>query len=142
MDNQEIRIRTASLQDAKELLEIYRPYVEHTAITFEYTPPTEEKFAGRIRGVLSKYPYLVAEGKGKILGYAYVSSFKEREAYDWAVENGYQFVDLNAVPTRTLSARVLTPEGETLTDGFTVNWYEAGGTTPARPGPVCGREPI
>ena len=86
MDNQEIRIRTASLQDAKELLEIYRPYVEHTAITFEYTPPTEEKFAGRIRGVLSKYPYLVAEGKGKILGYAYVSSFKEREAYDWAVE--------------------------------------------------------
>lgn len=29
---------------------------------------------------MSKYPYLVAEGKGKILGYAYVSSFKEREA--------------------------------------------------------------
>ena len=94
MDNQEIRIRTASLQDAKELLEIYRPYVEHTAITFEYTPPTEEEFAGRIRGVLSKYPYLVAEGNGKILGYAYVSSFNEREAYDWAVETSI-YVDQN-----------------------------------------------
>ena len=65
-----------------------------------------------------------------------VHGYENSTAYDWAVENGYQFVDLNAVPTRTLSARVLTPEGETLTDGFTVNWYEAGGTTPAGTGAV------
>ena len=89
-----MQIRRARENDAEALLKIYAPYVEHTAITFEYTPPTEEEFAGRIRGVLSKYPYLVAEGKGKILGYAYVSSFKEREAYDWAVETSI-YVDQN-----------------------------------------------
>ena len=32
----ELSIRTASAEDAAGLLEIYRPYVEHTAITFEY----------------------------------------------------------------------------------------------------------
>jgi phosphinothricin acetyltransferase len=32
----EIQIRTARVQDAGKLLEIYTPYVEKTAITFEY----------------------------------------------------------------------------------------------------------
>ena len=31
-----MEIRLATPQDAEELLEIYRYYVEHTAITFEY----------------------------------------------------------------------------------------------------------
>lgn len=42
--------------------------------------------AGRIRHTLQKYPYLVAERDGTILGYAYVGPFHERAAYDWAVE--------------------------------------------------------
>ena len=33
----DIRIRTACGGDAQALLEIYAPYVEHTAITFEKT---------------------------------------------------------------------------------------------------------
>ena len=94
MDHQEIRIRAAVPEDAKALLEIYRPYVEHTAITFEYEVPTEEEFERRIRAVLSRYPYLVAEWDGKAAGYAYASPFKEREAYDWAVETSI-YVDQN-----------------------------------------------
>lgn len=90
----EIRIRAVTLEDAKELLEIYRPYVEHTAITFEYETPSAEEFRERIQKVLGKFPYLAAEGDGKILGYAYVSSFKERAAYDWAVETSI-YVDEN-----------------------------------------------
>ena len=43
-----VRIRRAKPEDARELLEIYRPYVEHTAITFEWEMPTEEEFRGRI----------------------------------------------------------------------------------------------
>ena len=90
----EIRIRAVTLEDAKELLGIYRPYVEHTAITFEYETPSAEEFRERIQKVLGKFPYLAAEGDGKILGYAYVSSFKERAAYDWAVETSI-YVDEN-----------------------------------------------
>jgi phosphinothricin acetyltransferase len=85
-ENNEITIRTATVQDAKKLLEIYAPYVEHTAITFEYEVPTVDEFRRRIENVLRKYPYLVAEKDGELLGYAYAGPFKERAAYDWAVE--------------------------------------------------------
>ena len=86
MKPEQLEIRTATERDAKALLDIYAPYVEQTAITFEYEVPTLTEFRARIRHTLEKYPYLVAEREGKILGYAYVSSFKERAAYDWAVE--------------------------------------------------------
>lgn len=79
-------IRAAAPEDAEALLEIYRPYVEETAITFEYEVPAPEEFRERIRHVLCRYPYLVAEQDGEIVGYAYAGAFKERAAYDWAVE--------------------------------------------------------
>lgn len=86
MKTAEINIRIASEQDAEALLGIYAPYVEETAITFEYAVPTVEEFAERMRRVLRRYPYLAAECAGEIVGYAYVSPFHERAAYDWAVE--------------------------------------------------------
>ena len=89
-----ITIRTATLSDAQALLNIYSPYVEHTAITFEYVVPSVEEFASRIKNTLQKYPYLVAEKNGRLLGYAYASPFHERPAYDWAVETSI-YVDQN-----------------------------------------------
>ena len=82
----ELTIRMAKSSDARELLEIYGPYVENTAISFEYTVPSVDEFACRIEKTLQFYPYLVAEIDGRIVGYAYVSPFKEREAYAWAGE--------------------------------------------------------
>ena len=87
MENNDIHIRVASEDDAEEILAIYAPYVIKTAITFEYEVPTLKEFRGRIRHTLQKYPYLVAEQNGKILGYAYVGPFHDRAAYEWAVEN-------------------------------------------------------
>ena len=81
-----ITLRTAALPDAERLLEIYRPYVEETAITFEYDVPTIDEFRGRMTRVLEKYPYLVAERDGTIVGYAYAGPFVGRAAYDWSVE--------------------------------------------------------
>ena len=86
MDKKDIRIRVAKEQDAKEILNIYAPYVEQTAITFEYEIPSLRDFKERIHHTLQKYPYLVAEMEGEILGYAYVSAFHARAAYDWCVE--------------------------------------------------------
>ncbi len=82
-----ITIRDVRLEDSAELLTIYRPYVEKTAITFEYEVPSEEEFRNRIANILVKYPYLAAVNEQKeIVGYAYVSAFKGRKAYDWSVE--------------------------------------------------------
>ena len=81
-----IRIRTARPEDAIELLEIYAPYVRETAVTYEYTVPSKEEFASRIRRIMEKYPYLVAEKDGEILGYAYAGAFHPRAAYAWDAE--------------------------------------------------------
>lgn len=91
---QPVSISTAAPEDARELLAIYAPYVEKTAITFEYQVPSLEEFSRRIRHVLQKYPYLCARQDGRILGYAYAESFKERAAYDWSVETSI-YVDRN-----------------------------------------------
>ena len=86
MFSKDIRIRTAGIHDAQALLEIYAPYVRNTAITFEYEVPKLADFQKRIENTLKKYPYIVAEADGEILGYAYTGAFKERAAYDWSAE--------------------------------------------------------
>ena len=67
--NKQIRIRIATVQDAAALLDIYAPYVENTAITFEYTVPSVQEFEHRISNILQTYPYLVAEIDNEIVGY-------------------------------------------------------------------------
>lgn len=86
MEENALRVRLATEADAEELLAIYAPYVEDTAISFEYEVPSVEEFRGRIRHTLERFPYLAAEDGRGIAGYAYVSSFKERAAYSWSVE--------------------------------------------------------
>lgn len=85
MDEQ-IKLRTAAVSDAEEILAVYAPYVKATAITFEYDVPSLAEFTGRIEKTLQKYPYIVAERAGEILGYAYTGAFVGRAAYDWSAE--------------------------------------------------------
>lgn len=84
--DKDIIIREVSLMDAPELVEVYRPYVEKTAITFEYEVPSVEEFTDRIKNISAKYPYLVVEQDGRIIGYAYTSAFHVRKAYEWSAE--------------------------------------------------------
>ncbi|HFI0076683.1 TPA: N-acetyltransferase family protein [Streptococcus suis] len=81
-----IEIRNAQVEDAANLVAIYAPYVEKTAITFETQVPAVEDFANRIEKTLKKFPYLVAVEEGQIVGYAYASTYYARAAYDWTVE--------------------------------------------------------
>lgn len=79
-------IRPATLQDVRKILEIYGWYIENTAITFEYTIPTEQAFSDRMKNIMSRYPYLVAECDGQLLGYAYAAPYITRKACDWSCE--------------------------------------------------------
>jgi len=79
-------IRVAVAADAPAIQAIYAPMVEHTAISFEQEVPTVEEIAQRIAATLHTYPYLVAERDGQILGYAYASQHRVREAYRWSVD--------------------------------------------------------
>lgn len=86
LENSERVIRIATEADMLRLLEIYAYYVEETSITFEWGVPSLEEFTGRYQTIIQKYPYLVMEEGGVIVGYAYANTFKGRKAYDWGVE--------------------------------------------------------
>ncbi|WHE86119.1 GNAT family N-acetyltransferase [Lachnoanaerobaculum gingivalis] len=82
----DISIRSANPEDAKELLKIYAYYVTDTAISFETEVPSEEEFKLRIEEVLKSYPFIVACKDDEILGYAYLHSFVGRKAYELSAE--------------------------------------------------------
>ena len=79
-------IRPVQLSDAAAIRAIYQPYVTETAITFEVDVPTVQEFESRITKTLPQFPYLVAEVDGKVVGYAYASTYYARAAYDWTTE--------------------------------------------------------
>ena len=79
-------IRLAAETDLPRILAIYAPYVEHTTISFEYTPPTPDEFRQRFLKITARFPWLVWEEQGEILGYAYACAPFERAAYQWCCE--------------------------------------------------------
>ena len=81
-----LRIRPATRSDAEALVAIYAPYVQNTAITYEYEVPSVAEFGRRIETYSAKFPYLVAELGGVPVGYAYASPLGSRPAFDWSVE--------------------------------------------------------
>ncbi|MBI4564734.1 MAG: N-acetyltransferase [Planctomycetes bacterium] len=79
-------LRVAAEQDAAQIQSIYAPVVRDTAISFEIVPPSAEEMAGRMAKISQKYPWLVCEDQGEILGYAYAGPHRERVAYQWSAE--------------------------------------------------------
>ena len=51
-------------------------------VSFELEPPTPEQMAARIEAALARHAWLVLEDDGRVLGYAYGSTFNPRAAYD------------------------------------------------------------
>lgn len=79
-------IRLANPTDAAALLAIYAPYIRNTSITFETAIPAVGDFANRIRSYMENWPWLVFEQDEQVVGYAYASRYRDREAYQWSIE--------------------------------------------------------
>lgn len=79
-------IRDARRSDVPAMLAIYAPFVEHTAVSFEYDVPTEAEFARRLEEHQAAFPWLVCEENGTVMGYAYAGRAFERAAYGWNAE--------------------------------------------------------
>lgn len=81
-----MRVRPATAADAAACVEIYRPYVLDTVITFETEVPTVEEMAERIVNARVTHEWLVLDVDGDVIGYAYAHQFNSRAAYQWSVE--------------------------------------------------------
>jgi len=81
-----IYLRNASLSDAGRILDIYRYYVEHTAVSFECEAPSLEEFTARMQGIMETFPYIVICEDDRTEGYAYAKPFVGREGYRWSCE--------------------------------------------------------
>ena len=79
-------IRLATERDAEEIAAIYAPNVTDTIISFELEPPTADEMRLRIEGTLERYPWLVCERRGRVLGYTYAGAHGSRAAYQWSVD--------------------------------------------------------
>lgn len=72
--------------DADYLQPIYAPSVSLSATSFELLVPTVPEMRRRILDTLENLPFLVCTDDDRVLGYAYASQFRPREAYRWSVE--------------------------------------------------------
>lgn len=80
-------IRTAKEKDMPELLDIYNYEVEHGLATFDLNPKTmEERLLWFRAHNVGNHPLIVAEEDGKAIGYASLSSYRDKEAYAATVE--------------------------------------------------------
>lgn len=80
-------IRPVKIEDAQAIAAIYNYYVLHSIATFEEIVIDAEEIKKRILAVTQKYPWIVYEADGEIIGYAYASEWRSRFAYRFAVES-------------------------------------------------------
>jgi len=85
--NNQFSIRLIAENDVQEVLEIYKPYVINTFVSFEYDVPSADEFLLRVQNNISEYPWLICLHGNKIIGYAYASKYRYRTAYQWSCES-------------------------------------------------------
>ena len=75
-------------RDAAACVGIYTPYVTGTWVSFDEAAPTAREFEAQIVATSERYPWLVLEDAGVVIGYAYAAQHRVRAAYRWAVDVG------------------------------------------------------
>jgi L-amino acid N-acyltransferase YncA len=71
-------------RDAEAVAAIYRSAVEASIATFEEVAPPAAAMASRIRDTLARFPWLVADEDGRVIGYAYAGPHHPRAGYRWS----------------------------------------------------------
>jgi phosphinothricin acetyltransferase len=81
-------LRECRDDDVSAITRIYAYWVRHGLGTFEYEPPSESEMADRRAQLAARrFPYLVAEEHGAVLGYAYAGPYRGRPGYRFACED-------------------------------------------------------
>lgn len=83
-----IAVIDATAEHIPAIQTIYAHWVLHGLASFEEVPPEVSEMDRRRLAVQElKLPYLVAEGDGELLGFAYASPYRPRSGYRFTVED-------------------------------------------------------
>ncbi len=74
-------VRPARADDAAAMHAILAPIVRDTFISFEIDPPSLEEFRERLAAGAARYPWLVFDESGEVLGYAASGPYRPKPAY-------------------------------------------------------------
>jgi len=81
-------VRKGKVADLPAITEIYAHAVLQGTASFEIDPPGIEEMARRYEDAMQRgLPYLVCEQEGEVLGYAYASPYRSRQAYRHTIED-------------------------------------------------------
>jgi L-amino acid N-acyltransferase YncA len=81
-----ISIRRARLADLPAITEIYNEAIRTTTATFDIEPKTDAEQRHWFEAHGPRHPILVAEVDGKVVGWASLSQWSDRRAYDDTAE--------------------------------------------------------
>lgn len=79
-------VRLATEGDAERIRSIYEPYVRNSIVSFETAVPSVSEMERRIATTVERYPWLVCEHEGRVVGYAYAGPHRSRAAYRWSID--------------------------------------------------------
>ncbi len=110
-----LEIRAATDADQEAILEIYNEAVLNSTATFDTEPRSHEKQFQWFRAHKKNHPVFVAEESGTIVGWASLSSWSDKKAYDLTVEvSVYVHVDHRGKGIGKKLLQVITLEGKKL----------------------------
>ena len=83
-----VLVRPSKAGDVPAIAEIYGHHVLSGLASFEVLAPSGDEIAKRRADVIGrKFPFLVAELDGRVVGYAYASLYRTRPAYRHTLED-------------------------------------------------------
>jgi phosphinothricin acetyltransferase len=81
-----VEIRAARDEDLGAITSITNYYIETSTIHFAHEPVTRASFHELWITSRDRFPWLVAEDAGAVVGYAKAGRWRDRAAYDWTAE--------------------------------------------------------
>jgi len=87
--NESIQIRRAELADLEAITEIYNEAILTTTATFDTEPKTGAERLEWFQSHDERHPILVAVLGGRVIGWASLSKWSDRRAYDDTAETSF-----------------------------------------------------
>ncbi|MEP6826786.1 MAG: N-acetyltransferase family protein [Aestuariivirga sp.] len=126
-----ILVRSAAIEDSEAIAAIYAHHVLHGTASFDMVPRSLSETQERVATIAAKgWPFLVAEIKGQVVGYAYATQFRDRAAYASTCENSiYVLADERGTGIGSVLLQALIKQSEEF--GFRQMIAVIGGGEPA-----------